>query len=183
MTPSLEPLAIAFANTRSSSDRDRIATVEQVRRWAQPWPALSGLRSSLDAAVLGEIRALRDAAQSLLHDLAQARTPSAELLDRVTRPGLASDALALRVTADGRITVGHEGTAAAAVLHLLSRGLVDFLISPQVERLRRCEGTHCYKVFVGQRSNRRWCESRICGNRARVAAHARSSANRRESER
>jgi predicted RNA-binding Zn ribbon-like protein len=180
MTPSTDPLAVAFANTRSSPGRDRIAAHEQFNRWAQAWPAFSGLLSCLDVTALREIHAQRDATQLVLHDLAQASTPSAELLDCATRPGLAAASFHLRPTSPGQITACHHEAAAAAVLHLLSRALVDFLISPQATQLRRCQGTSCHKVFIGQRPDRRWCDSRVCGNRARVATHARLSAERRK---
>jgi predicted RNA-binding Zn ribbon-like protein len=59
------------------------------------------------------------------------------------------------------------------VRHLLSRATLDFLIGPEAGRLAHGGGSGCFLVFVAQRAGRRWCDSRVCGSRARVAAHAR----------
>jgi predicted RNA-binding Zn ribbon-like protein len=39
-----------------------------------------------------------------------------------------------------------------------------------------CQGAGCLKVFTATRADRRWCDSAVCGNRARVKAHARRAA-------
>jgi predicted RNA-binding Zn ribbon-like protein len=165
-----DPLAIAFANTRSSMARDRIATLAQLREWARPWPALTTFLTGTRSSALPEIHAQRDAAQLVLHQLADGKLPSEEDLTQATRRGLAAAPFRLR-PARGSIAVA--GDSSDGVAHLLSRAVVDFLLSPQATELRRCHGTDCRKVFISHRTDRRWCDSRICGNRARVAAHAR----------
>ena len=47
------------------------------------------------------------------------------------------------------------------------------LTSDDVRKLKQCPGEQCGWVFIDESSNqtRRWCDSRICGNRARVRAH------------
>lgn len=47
------------------------------------------------------------------------------------------------------------------------------LASDERERLKQCPGEQCGWVFVDVSSNqsRRWCDSKVCGNRARVRAH------------
>lgn len=165
-----DPLAIAFANTRSSMARDRITTLAHLREWARPWPALTTVLTRIRASALPEIHAQRDATQLVLHQLADGTLPSDEELTRATRRGLAAAPFRLR-PARGSIAV--DGDAPDGVAHLLSRAVVDFLLSPQATELRRCQGTNCRKVFISHRADRRWCDSRICGNRSRVAAHAR----------
>jgi predicted RNA-binding Zn ribbon-like protein len=164
----VDPVAIAFANTRSSVGRDRIATLEPFREWATAWPALTGLLRTMDSAAMPEICALRDATQLVLHQLADGRRPPEQPLRLATRRGLAAAPFGLR-PAEG-IIVADVGSA-DAVAHLLSRAVVDFLLGPQTRGLRRCQGKDCWKVFIAHRSDRRWCDSRVCGNRARVAAH------------
>jgi predicted RNA-binding Zn ribbon-like protein len=41
------------------------------------------------------------------------------------------------------------------------------------DRLKQCPGEQCGWLFLDESSNRsrRWCDSRLCGNRARVRAH------------
>lgn len=47
------------------------------------------------------------------------------------------------------------------------------LASRDRERLKQCPGEQCGWVFIDVSSNRsrRWCDSTLCGNRARVRAH------------
>lgn len=47
------------------------------------------------------------------------------------------------------------------------------LASNDRARLKQCPGERCGWVFIDVSSNqsRRWCDSRLCGNRARVRAH------------
>jgi predicted RNA-binding Zn ribbon-like protein len=104
-----EPIAIAFANTRSSSHRDRIATLAQWRAWVDTWPGLRPAGHAVDVEGLLALRATRDNVQLLLHS----------------------------ATGEGRW-----------------------------ER-------DCLKLFIASRPDRRWCDSAICGNRARVRAHYR----------
>lgn len=42
-----------------------------------------------------------------------------------------------------------------------------------LERVRQCSGRHCGWLFLDTTKNgrRRWCDSAVCGNRARVRAH------------
>ncbi len=166
-----EPLAIAFANTRSSINRDRIATLDDLRTWSRSWPLLAGVASGIRPDVLGTIHALRDATQLVLHSLADGESPLEKDLERATRAGLEPAAFRLH-TGSGGIELDIDDDV-DAVIQLLSRAVVDFLMSPQVSALRHCQGADCRKVFTSDRADRRWCDSRVCGNRARVAAYAR----------
>ncbi|WP_191243346.1 CGNR zinc finger domain-containing protein [Amycolatopsis deserti] len=167
-----EPLAVAFANTRSSAGRDRIATVDRLRAWARPWPALAACVPRMPAGELPDVLALRDATQTVLHRIAAGESPPAAELEFATWPGLARAEFRVRPAAGG---VAVDDAGPEAVRQLLSRAVVDFLLGQQLTDLRRCEGGGCHKVFVSARADRRWCDSRVCGNRARVAAHARRS--------
>lgn len=166
-----EPLSVSFANTLSSSLRDRIGTLEEFRGWTKNWPTLQPLADRLTAAGLGSLLERRDATQSVLHAVADGRKPSAAAFALATDTGLEAAPFRLRPTAGGA-AVGRVPPL-EAISHLLARSTVDLLLSPQAAGLRRCEGTDCRKVFAGTRANRRWCDTRVCGNRARVAAHAR----------
>lgn len=165
-----DSLAIAWANTRSSMARDHIATLTQFRQWARARPTFAAFLTGLRSSALPDIRAQRDATQLVLHQIAAGKPPSEEELQRATRAGLAAASFRLR-PARGGIAVDCD--APDSVTQLLSRVVVDFLLSPQVAELHRCQGADCHKVFISTRADRRWCDSRVCGNRARVAAHAR----------
>jgi predicted RNA-binding Zn ribbon-like protein len=49
----------------------------------------------------------------------------------------------------------------------------EVLASDDLDRLKQCPGEKCGWVFIDVSSNRsrRWCDSTMCGNRARVRAH------------
>ena len=47
------------------------------------------------------------------------------------------------------------------------------LTSPDVATVSACPGVECGWVFLDRRGRRRWCDMATCGNRAKVAAHAR----------
>ncbi len=172
MSPDPAPLAIGFANTQSSPSRDHIATLDQFLDWAQAWPILTIFSSQLPASAVAELRAQRDATQLVLHHLADHKPPTQESFDHATRPGLQAAPFPLLPAATGA-TPGH-GDALRCVAHLLGRAVVDLLLSPHGGELRRCDGAQCRRVFLARRESQRWCDGRICGNRARVAEYARS---------
>lgn len=58
----------------------------------------------------------------------------------------------------------------------VARDAVDLLTDPDArDRLRRCEGERCARVYLdtSRGRRRRWCSSELCGNRERVARHRR----------
>ena len=170
MSPTPEHLAIAFANTQSSVEHDHIATLEQLTEWTGPWRPLSRLTVDLPASALAPIRAQRDATQQVLHLVAAHEPVPTEALHLATGPGLSAAPFEL-VPEPGGISVA--GEPGSVIRHLLSRALIDLVVGPHVALLQHCAGTGCRKVFLAQRPDRRWCDSRVCGNRVRVAAHAR----------
>ncbi|GAA0956433.1 hypothetical protein GCM10009558_074510 [Virgisporangium aurantiacum] len=161
-----EPVAIAFANTRSSADRDRIATLTEWRAWVDAWPGLRPAGHAVDADGLLALRSTRDDLQLLLRDVAAGHRPDPALLVRPARePELRwhGDRLTLAVPADG--------TAAAVVAHHLVSAAVDLVVTGP--SFAACRGEDCRKLFVASRPDRRWCDSAVCGNRVRVRAHSR----------
>jgi predicted RNA-binding Zn ribbon-like protein len=46
------------------------------------------------------------------------------------------------------------------------------LSSPEVLHVSACPGADCGWLFLDSRGRRRWCDMAVCGNRAKVAAHA-----------
>ncbi|MEU2358894.1 CGNR zinc finger domain-containing protein [Streptomyces misionensis] len=179
MHTDLASLAVSFANTLSSSSRDRIATLEKFRGWAQNWPTLQPLAARLNADHLEGVLERRNAMQAVMHAVADGRKPSAADLFLATDSGLAAAPFRLR-SAPGGAALG-RAPVYEAISHLLARSAVDLLLSPQAAELRLCEGVRCRKVFIAARTNRRWCDTRVCGNRARVAAHARRRSQDTES--
>lgn len=50
---------------------------------------------------------------------------------------------------------------------------VELLTSPDVARVRQCEGDGCAWLFIDTSKNRsrRWCDMTVCGNRAKARRH------------
>jgi hypothetical protein len=81
-----EPVAIAFANTRSSTHRDRIQTLTQWRAWVDAWPGLRPAGYAVDPDGLRALRATRDDLQLLLRAAASGHRPQPTRLSDLT-PG------------------------------------------------------------------------------------------------
>ncbi|WP_197285077.1 CGNR zinc finger domain-containing protein [Sciscionella sediminilitoris] len=77
-------------------------------------------------------------------------------------PRLRTDARALRL---------REPVTLPALLSLLARDAIDLLSGDERQYLRECEGGDCDLVYLdhSRGRRRRWCSSRVCGNRERVA--------------
>lgn len=167
-----EPIAIAFANTRSSSNHDRIATLAEWRAWVDAWPGLRSAGHAVDVEGLLTLRTIRDDLQLFLRSAVgggpRELGPATRLLELTRSPAN----LDLRWQA-GRPTLAIPKDAAPSTViaqHLTHAALDLLLTGPP---LAVCVGRDCLKLFVASRPDRRWCDSTICGNRARVRAHSR----------
>ena len=160
---SADPLAVIFANTHSSAARDRIGSLETYARWAEPWPILSRFASRLRPSDLAPLLHQRDATQAVLRAVASGRLPATGEWESATSAGLAAAPMKLTWTQHSGVL--GDGPALPSTLHLLSRALTDLLLDLDPEALHSCDGANCLRVFVAHRSDRRWCDSRICGNR------------------
>jgi predicted RNA-binding Zn ribbon-like protein len=166
-----EPLALAFANTLRSDrpGRDLLAGADAASRWlverGLPGEAASSVARLRDlrAAVrhLVDLRARRaplDPAAVGLINAAVSRAPVLRTLD------LASGSPRIK---EEHTTEDPFSLVAAAI----ASSAVE-LLGEDGERVAACQGKGCRLYFVGGRRNRRWCSSKVCGNRARVAAYA-----------
>jgi predicted RNA-binding Zn ribbon-like protein len=70
----------------------------------------------------------------------------------------------------------------AAILGPLTLSALSLLMEKDLSRTKRCDGTECGWLFLDATKNksRRWCEMRVCGNRAKVR---RARAKRRDDDR
>ncbi|NUT36324.1 MAG: hypothetical protein HOV79_24985 [Hamadaea sp.] len=163
-----EPFAIAFANTRSSTHRDRIHTLTQWRAWVDAWPGLRPAGYAVDVDGLLALRATRDDLQLLLRAVAGGSRPEPMQLSELTR---STPSLTVRWHADQlTLAVPDDGTAATVIGHHLTRAAIDLLLTGPP--FAACQGPDCLKLFVASRTGRRWCDSAVCGNRVRVRAHS-----------
>lgn len=65
------------------------------------------------------------------------------------------------------------GRALDSMLWPVARSAADLLTEGRLDALRRCEGRGCGFLFLDTSRNRtrRWCDMRICGNRAKARRH------------
>ena len=65
------------------------------------------------------------------------------------------------------------GKALDCVLWPIARSAADLLTEGPLGAIRRCEGRACGWLFLDTSRNRtrRWCDMRICGNRAKARRH------------
>ena len=65
------------------------------------------------------------------------------------------------------------GKALDCVLWPIARSAADLLTEGPLLAIRRCEGRGCGWLFLDTSRNRtrRWCDMRICGNRAKARRH------------
>lgn len=127
------------------------------------------------AAVLERAILLREAIYRIFSALAHHQEPAPA--DLAALNAALTQALAharVERTADG-FAWGWSDTEGALdwMLWPTVRSAADLLVGEELRRLRQCEGDHCGFLFLDKSKNqhRRWCETEICGNRARVRRH------------
>jgi predicted RNA-binding Zn ribbon-like protein len=66
-----------------------------------------------------------------------------------------------------------KGAPLDSPLWSVAKSAAELLTSPKLGRVKLCAGEGCGWVFLDESRNgsRRWCDSRDCGNRARVRRH------------
>lgn len=174
-----EPLAVDLANTIKtavSPARELLSGDEaNARFWQLEAPALPEGSGTPD---LETTLALRGALHGVLGAiLAGEPVEPAHIALLNTTASLATVAPRLVPTPDGlevRPTWSAEGPDALA-LAAVARSLIELVMSPLLSRLRECASPTCSMLFVATNSKRIWCTPDVCGNRQRVARHARAT--------
>lgn len=130
-------------------------------------------RSSATGADLEPIRAVREHAAiaigaarvgsappaAALHGLNQAQR-EAPMIRELRWTGSAVSAAERR-----------EGSLGQRLAAHLAESVADLLVDPRVGTIKKCEQDFCVLWFLPTNPRRRWCNTRICGNRARVSRH------------
>jgi predicted RNA-binding Zn ribbon-like protein len=169
---------------------DRIPSYAELCRWVAESGALPAARMRRLAraarapqaeAVLARARDLREAIFGCFAALAAGRAPPGDDLARLNTE-LARALAHLRVAGDGPSStrtltwswdVGRD--AFDAPLWPIARSAGELLTSPERELVKECASERCTWLFLDRTRNRhrRWCEMRVCGNRAKVRQHRR----------
>lgn len=127
-------------------------------------------KSSFAAAV-----ELREVLFGLFSDVAAATAPEPSAM-KVLNDALAESLthVSVRETADGSFTADWQPAAHLDLpIWQVAASAGAVLTSADRDRLKQCPGEQCGWLFLDESSSqtRRWCDSRLCGNRARVRAH------------
>lgn len=134
-------------------------------------------------ALLQRALAAREALHSVLRHVANRTEPPRELTDRFNEwVGWSAERLRLVPDATGpwtweapSSTAARPADLTAAVLAPVVRSAVELLRSPEIDLLRDCANPRCGWLFLdrSRNRNRRWCDMRECGSRAKARRHYR----------
>lgn len=167
-------IALDLAGTvgrRHAPDRyDLLTDPAALARWATEAGLVDG-EPPVDEAELAATKQLRE----VIYRLARARIDGTD-----ARPGdrdelnraAAGAPITVRLRDDG--TVAREGTL-AEVRATVARETVELLGGPRAAQLKACGADPCSRLYVdaSRRGDRRWCDMRECGNRAKATAYRR----------
>ena len=127
------------------------------------------------AAALRRAVTVREAIFSVFVAIARGERAPAVALDALNA-ALPSALAALRVGPErGGFgwSFAHEETDLAPMLAPVLRAAADLLTSADLERVRECGSDTCFWLFLDHSKNgtRRWCDMKVCGNRAKARRH------------
>lgn len=132
-----------------------------------------GERSS-DAVsrVLARAAALSSALRQLFSAVAEGGQPTAADMAILNAEVLEAMSRARVEQVDGRFVWGwaSEDTDLARVLWPIARSAADLLVSEDLAQVKTCAQDTCRWLFLDTSRNhgRRWCDMKVCGNRAKV---------------
>jgi predicted RNA-binding Zn ribbon-like protein len=161
-----EPLAVDLANTIKADD-DRLDDF-----WALEADRLpDGARAPSRAQTTRLREAVRSVLTSHLESARFDRT-AVKALNAYAAAASAFPQLAIGDRPERR-TAWTSSTGAELALAAAADSAIDVVTGPSADRLRTCGSDQCILMFVATNAKRRWCSSEACGNRERVARHAR----------
>ncbi len=125
-------------------------------------------------AILGEARRLRAVLRGLAEQGATqeaARETARREINRVLGRSVGVRRVARGEPGGYVRTFAPTGDVFATLLIPLVDSAADALVEGELERVRRCPGAGCARVFLDDTRNarRRWCDMTGCGNRAKAA--------------
>jgi len=198
MTPPFEWVgghpALDFCNTVSwgrngRHTEERLVRPEDLAVWAARAHLLpGGPRSRRRRASVREVHATRATLHSLFSRLARGRPPDRAIVRSFQRRlGRALGSLAIAPRRGELALVPTRGRASwNPALVQVVWSAAQLATSPEAARIRLCANEACGWLFIdrSRRRNRRWCDMRVCGSRAKARRYyARRVARRRRSRR
>jgi predicted RNA-binding Zn ribbon-like protein len=124
------------------------------------------------SAILARTRTFREAMNRVIADIATGRDPDSHDLALVNAEitSAAAHTRLIKTASSFEWTWAGEPDSLERPLWIVVRATTDLLISGHLDRVRLCEDEKCRWAFLDTSRNRtrRWCDMKICGNRAKV---------------
>jgi predicted RNA-binding Zn ribbon-like protein len=161
---------------------DCLRSYEQLLRWAMEGRLLTAeelsrlkVRSQQEPALADAVHARALELREALYRLFTGRPSAQGDLARLTEEAHRASAMAeLAPTVGGWAWRWSTAAELDRVLWPVARSAAELLTSGQLDRVRECEGlSGCGWLFLDTSKNgrRRWCDMRVCGNRAKARRH------------
>jgi predicted RNA-binding Zn ribbon-like protein len=183
--------ALDFANTISrravsEDSKERLTHYGRLVSWgveaklitpkdAERLRVEAGSRPRAAVAALRRAVAVREAIFSVFVAIARGERAPAGALELINA-ALPEAMATLRVEAERdafawRFT--HEPSDLAPMLAPVVRAAAELLTSSDLARVRECQSETCFWLFLDNSKNgtRRWCDMKVCGNRAKARRH------------
>jgi predicted RNA-binding Zn ribbon-like protein len=180
-------LFLEFVNTlelEGGVPVDHVADGASLGTWLADHTVCDRASASRLQRAMPQFRELRTLIRDVVERLADGRRPTTAQVRRLNeelRGGLHYHQL--RSGAGGaRYTIGQVGDDVELLRATIAGSLAQYLAHDDARRLRVCANDGCRWLFVDRSpaGRRRWCDMRVCGNRAKVARHrARARTERR----
>ena len=162
---------VATVGRRFGEPVERLTSLERLRDW------LGAVGMSVSPAPievdLARVRRFREHLDELFRDALAGTRPRPTVLARVNT-AVATCVPRLRTTHAGVVLAPPRSGARALdpVIALIAADAIRIVSGSDRIALRACEADDCRMLYLAHgRRARRWCSSKHCGNRARVAAH------------
>ena len=183
--------ALDFTNTTSrrqdpANNKERLTHYGRLVSWgvqaglvaakeAERLRAEAAGRPRAAASALRRAIAVRETIFELFVTIARGKRPPASALDAVNA-ALPAALASLRVgpERDGfGWRFAHDEADLTPMLAPIVRSAADLLTSADRARVRECGSDTCFWLFIDNSKNgtRRWCDMKVCGNRAKARRH------------
>jgi predicted RNA-binding Zn ribbon-like protein len=171
-------LALDFMNTRVRAGRkivDLFQTSEDVLAWLKRagLPASKVGRHTASQSLLLSARALRENLRSLVEKRKAGRRGDPSILNDFLKHAQSHPRLVWNKPQSLTIERIHQPNRTGAILAPVAEAAAVLLSTADFHLVKRCESKTCILWFLDQSKShhRRWCSTRTCGNRHKVAAY------------
>ena len=176
-------LCLDFVNTvggweGTSILREKFSGIGDLQEWSRAAGILNAaeaaarnLRGARAGAFLKRALTLRRAIYGIARSLMAGSVPADGDLDVLNREIAGAAARCRLAFADGKLVrTWHGANPLDRSLWTVAESASVLFTSPEAAAIRQCPGDECGWLFLDTSRNlsRRWCEMRICGNRAKV---------------